>query len=131
MHDIMVKALPAGCRLTVRSTMNVVFMPFFLCMFFWGGGDNRLFSMYVQLFQVYFVEPVALTLLSSVLFAGMSLRNRAWCAQFFKFLSRNLNSDSLFLFFYLADLPYIVCCIPRFPKRNEAKRNETLTRNSL
>ena len=35
--------------------------------------------------RVHFVEPVALTLLLSVLFTSMSLRNRAWCAQSFKF----------------------------------------------
>lgn len=89
--------------------------------FFWTTGGFRCMSNCSN--RVYFVP---LTLLLSVLFTGMPLRNRAWCARFFKFLSRNLNLNSLFLSSYLADLPYIVCCIPRSPKRNE-----TLTWNSL
>jgi len=59
MHEIMVKYLPSGCRLTVRLINNTLFMPFFSCTirFIWKLWDDRESSMYVQLFR--FIETTA------------------------------------------------------------------------
>ena len=65
--------------------------------FFFVVGWQAVFDVWLTSPMAYFIETTALTLQLSVLFIGMSLRNRAWCAQFFKFLPRNL--DLRFSFF--------------------------------